>query len=431
LKKKLSSKAKLLYSALLVLFLVYSVISVKKSYNDDFRAYYQAGSLISSRVNIYEHGIVEGGYLYSPTFAVLLIPLSWLPQIPAATLWYIGNIISLILLILLSIYLNVQTEQKFTTWVKTHFLRYDKNNKLLLFIVFTTFIVSARFWLNNIEHGQINLQIWCMALFSIYFRKQNRYLLSGLLLGLVIIIKVLPLLLLFYFLVKRDLKIIYITVLFIIGLLMFPSIIIGWHFNIDLLQYWYSNVMMFSYNHLAASAGDSNQSLPAMIVRFLSNVPGNEETGQAVNLFSFPIPKVLMLAGVLQIIFISIIPFIVIQRKVDQWVKENIEISVLFISAVLLPPLAWKAYYVASIMAYATLIYLLLNKRINFYRKTIIIFIVLSFLFHTFTSDGIWGWKFAHIYQSYSCVTISMLFLYLSLLFALLNFRRQYRLARE
>ena len=71
----------------IVLVVTYSIISINKSWNDDFRAYYQAGKHILSDANIYEQNVVEGGFLYSPLFALLMLPLSILPHPVAAALW--------------------------------------------------------------------------------------------------------------------------------------------------------------------------------------------------------------------------------------------------------------------------------------------------------------------------------------------------------
>ena len=61
-------------------FVAYSFVSIDKSWEDDFRAYYQAGVHILSGANIYDRNVVEGGYLYSPFFALLMVPFGLLPQ---------------------------------------------------------------------------------------------------------------------------------------------------------------------------------------------------------------------------------------------------------------------------------------------------------------------------------------------------------------
>lgn len=408
----------------IALFLAYSIISINKSWNDDFRAYYQAGKYILSDANIYDQNIVEGGFLYSPLFALLMVPLSILPQHVAAAIWYLANLTSLFFLIAIALYLNENSTQPISSWLKAklNMTNVDKTLKVTFVLVL---IFSARFWLNSIEHGQINLQLWALVLIAIYFQNKGLVVIGSALLSLAIVTKILPALFLFYFLIRKQYGFVLLSVLFSLFFLTVPAGILGWQNNIDLITAWYNKALSPGLTQGAIGVGDSNQSLPAMLIRFLSCTPANEETGATVNFLSLPPQAIGLLTKLSSLLLLAIITVALLFRKQRTTLQENLVLSIVFLSAALMPALAWKAYYVASIMGYTTVVYYLVKMRNGKLYRSIGTLIVLSFILHTLTSDGIWGWRTAHILQSYSCVTFSMLSLYAALILILLKQRTE------
>ncbi len=406
------------WAVAIVLFVVYSIISVKKSWNDDFRAYYQAGSAILSNGNIYDQNVVEGGFLYSPLFALMMLPLSTLPQLFAASLWYVINVASLILSITVSLYLIEGADVPILSWLRTK-LRFSPLDRVRRLTFIFVLIVSARFWLNSIEHGQVNLQLWCIVLIAIRFIRTDKILIGSALLGLSIVIKILPLLFVFYYLLKKQYTVVVLS-LFWLGLyLLIPAIVLGWQHNLELLTSWYHKILEPSFSQGAIGVGDSNQSFSAMVTRFLTETPGNEETGAAVNFLSLPDRTISLLNRLFSFVFLAVIALLAVSGKEKSVQRENSELSVVLLSAVLMPALAWKAYFVASIMGYTTVIYCIMKAQHSNQHRFLIALISASFILHTFTSDGIVGWNLAHVFQSYSCVTLSMLLLYAALLLTL------------
>lgn len=399
-------------------------MSVNKSWNDDFRAYYQAGTSILSKVDIYDNNVVEGRFLYSPLFALLMVPLSLLPQLLAATVWYLVNVASLILSTIIALYLNTGSTVTLSDWIRTRLNFSDIDRTLKLTIIFV-FILSARFWLNNIEHGQVNLLLWFLVLVAVYFIKTNRVVIATAFLSLSILIKILPLLVVFYYFSRKRYDVVTLTFAWVVLLTIVPAAILGWQHNTDLLTAWYQKIIEPNFAVGAIGVGDSNQSFPTMLIRFMSDTPANEETGASVNFLTLPTQVTGLLSKFSTLAFVGVIGvFAFFQKKTIE--RENIELSIVFLTAALVPTLAWKAYFVSAIMGYTTIVYYIITKtKGSHLRLTLIALIVFSFTLHTLTSDGIWGWRIAHIFQSYSCVTISMLFLYAALLVTFLKQRTQ------
>ena len=422
--KTTSNLRSLKWTLTIVLFCAYSIISINKSWNDDFRAYYQAGQSILSRANIYDPNVVEGGFLYSPFFALLMFPLSIVSQPVAATFWYIGNVVALIFSIAIALYLNEGATQPIFGWIKRNLWLSEIDRNLERVFIFVL-IISARFWLNSIEHGQVNLLVWGMVLAAIYFLRSDRTTIGSAILSMSIAIKILPLLFLFYFFVRKRYGIVAWSLGWLAIFTLVPALILGWHQNLELLIAWYQKILGPNFEHGAIGVGDSNQSFPAMLIRFLSNTPANEETGSSVNFLSLAAPTISVLTLFLPFVFLAVIARIAGFQEKKTTQRENLELSIVFLSAVLMPVLAWKAYFVASIMGYTTIIYIVMKTRYAVSHHLTVTLMIISFILHTLTADGIWGWKIAHMFQSYSCVTFAMLFLYAALIMMLIRQRTE------
>lgn len=410
------------WSLAIVLFVAYSIISINKSWNDDFRAYYQAGKHILSDENIYDQNVVEGGYLYSPLFALLMVPLSILPQPVAAALWYLGNLTSLFFSIAVALYLNENSAEPIFSWIRAKLGMANIDKVLKLTSIFVL-ILTARFWLNSIEHGQINLQLWALVLAAIYFERKGHSVIGSALLSIAIVTKILPALFLFYFLLRKHYGFVLFSLFFILFFITLPAGILGWQHNMDLITAWYNKALSPALTQGAIGVGDSNQSLPAMLIRLLSSAPANEETQATENFLSLSPQAIGLLTKLSSLLLLAMITAALLFRKQQTSLQENLVLSIVFLSAALMPALAWKAYYVASIMGYTTVVYYLVKMQNGQFDRSIIALIALSFILHTLTSDGIWGWRIAHILQSYSCVTISMFCLYAALILILLKQR--------
>lgn len=425
LRLKTNSKLRAFkWTVAIILFLAYSIISVNKSWNDDFRAYYQAGTFILSKVDIYDNNVVEGRFLYSPLFALLMVPLSFLPQLLAATVWYLVNVASLLLSIMIALYLNTGSAATLSDWIRTR-LNFSNIDRTLKLIIFFVFILSARFWINNIEHGQVNLLLWCLVLVAVYFIKSNRVVIATAFLSLSILIKILPLLVVFYYFSRKRYDVVALSFAWVVVLTIVPAAILGWQHNTDLLTAWYHKILEPNFAVGAIGVGDSNQSFPAMLIRFMSDTPANEETGASVNLLSLPTQVISLISKLSTLAFVGVIGVFPFFQKKNAIERENVELSIVFLTGALVPTLAWKAYFVSAIIGYTTIVYYIIKTQDSYLRRTLIALIAISFALHTLTSDGIWGWRIAHIFQSYSCVTLSILFLYTALLVTLLKQRTQ------
>ena len=407
------------------LFLAYAYISVEKSWDDDFRAYYQAGETVLSGRNIYETSVVEGNYLYSPFFALLMTPLSLLPQIAAAAVWFVSAIVTLVLALTLALYLNEAPQRSYSAWLRGFVSgtgRRPGSGRILVITV----LLSARFWLNSIEHGQINLQLWGVVLAAMYCLRRRKMLVGSLLLGAAITTKIIPALFVFYCLLKRQYRFAALSGAWVVLFLLAPALVLGWEHNLGLLGAWFDKTVLAGLVEGAIGFRDANQSLPALVIRFFFDISANSGTGGSVNILSLPTEAI---GTAVKICTGTLAGLIVLFTCRPAWrcaagrevQCENLELSLVLLSAALMPALAWKAFFVASIMGYTTVLYALANRGPEMPRKRLKWMLGGSLVLHTATTDGIWGWPLAHVFQSYSCVTFSMILLYAAVVVVLLR----------
>ncbi|MBL7157498.1 MAG: DUF2029 domain-containing protein [Candidatus Omnitrophica bacterium] len=161
----------------------------------DFDTYYYAGRDVLAGVSIYTEHEGISPYIYPPFFACLIVPLALFSLEVASVFWYILNLALFFLSILLSFRLIFNDKLK------------DINpNALLSVPVILFFIIIIGFFIDNVSMLQANISILFLVVAGLYFFKKKMDLPAAFFLGLAISIKVIPILFLIYFIVKREFK---------------------------------------------------------------------------------------------------------------------------------------------------------------------------------------------------------------------------------
>jgi hypothetical protein len=133
-------------------------------------------------------------------------------------------------------------------------------------------LFSWRPIIGDLQHGNLNIfmMVWIALTWTFYLRKNDA--LAGLFLGLAIVTKVTPGLLLLYFLYKRAWRVCGGAVL---GLLLFvlvvPGLYLGFARNVELLRSWFDMLVAPFALHGYATLEIENQSLYGVVLRLLSN----------------------------------------------------------------------------------------------------------------------------------------------------------------
>jgi len=231
----MNPRRKIIGLILLLLSVLYCFIEAMGE--GDLYIYLQAAGLLKEGGDIYLQKYIDEQYqyYYSVLFAYLLQAFYSLPYYGVKLIWLLLNLSLFIhLLILLAKSPMVQT---FSEKKQTIFLS-------------LSLIFSARFFHENMHASQITIVIlWCciLGLKNINEGKAAR---GALLIAAGINLKLLPLVFLPYLLYRGKWQSVLYIGLFTVLLLVFPSVLIGHDYNMQLLASWWSQINPQQLRHV-------------------------------------------------------------------------------------------------------------------------------------------------------------------------------------
>lgn len=229
-----NSKNNRWYYVLLVLGIAYCLIEARGT--GDFGIFLSAAGDLSRQGSIYETSYVDGyHYYYSVLFAVFLKPFYSLPFYWVKFGWLFLNFF---------LYLRL-FKMLAETPLLTTVTEKQKNSFLLLIFIF-----SLRFFTDNIHTSQITILILACCVYGLYFIHRNKTITGSMILALGINIKLLPLVFLPYLLFRGFYKAFGLTVLFYGLTLFLPFFIIGYDYNLALLDSWWNLINPVSQKHV-------------------------------------------------------------------------------------------------------------------------------------------------------------------------------------
>lgn len=217
-----------------------------------------------------------GSYIYPPTFAFLLLPLSYLQFEIASALFYSLNFLALILsLLLIGRFFGKKENFLFLSAVLLFCLRYVENHQ------------------NNNQVGFLLLLLILLAVTS------SKDWLSGLLLSLAIVIKITPAAFLFYFIYKKRYAAVAYTLVFAavwVGLPALADPEFTWRMN----ETWYNLVLEKYMQSPALRAWKNNQSLNSTLSKYFLSYADLLNQGKfGMPFLALSVPQVKAIAALL------------------------------------------------------------------------------------------------------------------------------------
>ncbi|MFC1804326.1 glycosyltransferase family 87 protein [Candidatus Omnitrophota bacterium] len=362
--------------ALIIILVILSIFSFvrhqrrapKRNFSD-FHIYYVTGRRILNKQDIYIPEDQEHAeFKYSSLFALFMVPFALFPERAADALWYLLQF-SLLFFIFASAKELVCSNSLV-------------GKKLYLFYALS-FLVMARFIFLNLDLGQPNILMLALLLlgFRYYLRKDD--LACGLLIGLAVMVKYTPLLIIPYFLYKKRIR---------LALLILLSVVLFSFASGALLRALDPNVTSLKLTEQISYLKRSclnpetlimdykNQSLLRYIYVFFSS------TTYGIEFFKFS--RGLVTAFIALIVFVLYAFMLVPLRS-----KDTLNLSLLVSYIAFLNPNGWLHGYIFLILAYMSCIYYLI--KVNFKDRVVLILLSVAFIFHSFTSssvlEGIFG----------------------------------------
>ena len=163
----------------------------------DFKAYYIAADMLRRGQDFYDvelqtQEVLARGlplnqsfYIYPPLLAIAFVPLTMLPIQTAAQFWFFFNL----------------TLYGLSLAVITRALRLDRLTSILPLLWILAFLFPPALF--TMYKGQVNILLLLLLALTYWLYRKGRERMAGVALGLAVMIKIVPLLLLLYFLWKR------------------------------------------------------------------------------------------------------------------------------------------------------------------------------------------------------------------------------------
>ena len=240
---------------LVLFFTVVSLFLISKSYHQsqDFRVFYNAAARIASGdLDIYRFTDADMPYKYAPAFAFAMVPFTLLPVKAAKTLWAVFNLAALL-------YIALFLSKKLY------------KGRCYAGIAALAVLVNLQPLTDHFMDGQINLIILAAMMFGFdcLFRKRPLARIAGAgIIATAAFIKLYPLLIVIYFLRKRDFRSLLYGALAIAFVIAVPFLLVKYSSALHLYDMW--RAILASSGHHLDLAVFKNQSLYGMLLRTVS-----------------------------------------------------------------------------------------------------------------------------------------------------------------
>ena len=214
----------------------------------DFQVYHIAAVRAASAEPLYLATDQHYQYKYLPAFAILTIPLGYLPPATARGLWLVGSIAVLVLLIAMSIKL-LPDKRKSSTYLTVCVL-----------------VVMGKFFGRELTLGQANLLFATVAVWGLLALKKKRETLGGFLTAATVAIKPYGIILVPWLIARRQLRSAIAALLGLLSVVLLPAVVYGFAGNIELHQAWWETVTSTTAPNLL---NPDNASVFALYARWL------------------------------------------------------------------------------------------------------------------------------------------------------------------
>jgi hypothetical protein len=287
----------------------------------DFEVNYTAGKRMRLGETLYRQDDEHYMFKYLPSAALLYVPLACLPLNTAKSIWFVLSLAALACVVILSRKL-LPLGKKTWPWVGTVF-------------------ILAKFYLREIQLGQINAMVTAVLLAMFLTLKHNsfhirRHSSAGFAWGLAVSMKPYSFIFFPYWLIKRHFILLAAGLAFILAAGFLPAYYYGFSGNLTVLQEWYATLsqstpMLFS--------SQDNVSLIAFFTK-LSGSPGRAILPAAA--------FILLLAGLVLAVIIK-------GRALYQ--PAVLEGALLLLCIPLVSPLGWDYTFLSATLGIMTILH--------------------------------------------------------------------------
>lgn len=219
-------------------------------------------------------------------------------------------------------------------------------------------VILFRIILDNFLNLQINFFILFLLLLVFYYYQKKKDFKAGVFLGLAVSLKIIPGLLVLYFLAKKDIKLVLSSLFSLFVFSIAPLFYFGLREGLVLYQNFVNKWLDISsgYGWLHYYP---NQSLYGLLTSFFEK-------------------NIVLIFSVIAISIVALLVYIVIKSNYQSKQKLVIEYSAFLIIMILLSPVAWAHYWIFCFPGLALIIYYIRNEKSHI---KILILSILGYVF--------------------------------------------------
>jgi len=372
----MKSKSNFLIGGISFFLLIWSLFSATR--DNDFNIFMNAAVRLRHHADIYSppHYHVFFQYFYSPLFALVLVPFTYFPFYIVETLW------------LMFMFFNI-----YDLWIgsQKYFNRIQLSRKEYINWVLVTLFFMLSFILYNVSQVQMTVFLVWGTFKSLSLFDKKKFMLGGLLLGLMINIKIMPLIFLPYLLYRNDWKAFWFTISWFALFLWLPALIIGWPYNQELLISWWHTVNPSQPQHLLETSKLLN-SLTSTIPVFLTETHG--EMNLRRNIIYLNYQTAILITNLIRaslilfsLLFFRTKPF----TKITDKTRIFWECSYLFLITPLIFPQQNKYAYFYLFPAFMYMTYFFIVNAKNGYKPMLVYVLLISIIFTPLIGKDILG----------------------------------------
>ncbi len=363
----------------------------------DFIGYINAGNAVLNGTPIY------ADYLntWPPFFAVFSVPFAYIDAISPLLirlLWLVGIIVSWFFIARYTV--NLTTGENLTLMQTSN----PSNLWLLDWKVFIPILLVLRFVIDDISNIQINSYLLLASLYVIYCHMNNKYVVGGIGLGLIIALKVYPVFLLPFFMYRKSYKLSFIALLTIASTVGVSLLVFGLDNGMTNYQDWIANKAMGE-----TILTHKNQS----ILPFIEGLLTEQSRGLDIYYNVMDLPKKATKGITLGLIALSALLVAWRFRKPKQKIQVVGQFFFVLTAIPLMSPLAWKYYFVFTFpLVFLQFNRLFISKSVD--TTYVKILFVIAMVLSIASTDGLLGARVSDVLEVFGCVTWATICLLLS-----------------
>lgn len=402
----LSTPTRVLLLVLGVVLLASAIRNIKE--DGDFRGYMEVGELVLQGRDIYAEARPDVN-TWPPLYAVVCVPFALLARVSvylARAVWLAINFACIAALLRLAVQLVYR--QPLVLQARAGAMALASG------AVVGPLVLSARFFLGNLDRLQINMVILAACLLAGVWLMRGRAVAAGALLGFAAAVKVLPIFFLPYLAWKRCWSAFTATLVTGAVASLAPILLFGPERFAAYVRYW-----------VALSAGSwpvrkGNQSVYAMVDRLYTHDAIVWDASQKRLTASNDPVVAAFVYGLLALVAVL---FVLAARRGERRADDlttPIELAIVLCVTVLFAPLAWKHYFVFLLLGQVVLWRAAFGDGYGLatvVRHRIAGMLALSYVLTTLTVRGVVGKHLSQTFETMSAVTLGAFVVLAALLY--------------